>query len=574
MFHCPSAFRLVALAAAAWCGGCGSEPEATLILAGGPVWTLEDDVPAEAVALRGDTVLGAGSRQSMEAFGGPGTAHVELAGATVLPAFVDHHVHVLNLGLALLNREEGQRIFLDVGGVESLEELGELVRARAAEAGPGAWILGQGWSQARWGTEDLPDSDVLDRAAPRNPVFLTRTDAHTGWANSLALAAAGMGPGTPDPPGGRLMRRGDGTLTGVLLERAVEAVLARVPPPSSEEWVRAFRRGAEELAARGVTRAYDAGFLSSPGILDLGPDFSVLLAAVVEDDAVRPLPVELGLMIPAPSALAEAVLATQAGHRLSPRLRVTHLKLFADGALGGRSAALTHPYADDPTTHGVARMSAHEILSWSERALDAGLDVATHAIGDAAVTATLDAYEGLLAERPGLDPRRLRIEHISYAREEDFRRAVALGIPLSIQSVFNSPPGESPTFGEMRVGMDHGGAVYPWGRLADDGALLLEGTDLYALPGPVLLNLYAALTAQNALGVRGEGPAGRLPAVQMATRFLPPGGATPVEGHLRVGAPADLVVLSGDPLTAPLTGLLEQKVLATYRRGLKVYEGG
>jgi len=574
MFLHPIVACLAVLAALLSCGGCGSAPEATLILAGGPVWSLEGDTPEEAVALRGDTVLGLGSRQAMEAFRGPATEYVELDGATVLPAFVDHHLHVLNLGLALLNREAGEGMFLDVSGVASLEELGELVRARAAVAEPGTWILGQGWSQAGWGTQDLPDTPVLDRAAPRNPVFLTRTDAHVGWANAAALAAAGLDETAADPPGGRLMRRADGSLTGVLLERAVEAVLAQVPPLSTEELAGAFRRGAEELAARGVTRAYDAGFLTPPGILDLGPDFGALLAAVAEEDALRPLPVEIGLMIPGPSALAEAMLAGPGGHRLSPRLRVTHLKLFADGALGGRSAALTHSYADDPTTRGVVRMSAEEILDWSERALDAGLDVATHAIGDAAVAATLDAYERLLAERPGLDPRRLRIEHISYAREEDFRRAVDLGIPLSIQSVFNSPPGESPTFGEMRVGMSHGDAVYPWGRLADEGALLLEGTDLYALPGPVLLNLFAGLTAQNAVGVRGDGPTGRLPVMRMATRYLPPGGAGPEEGVLRVGAPADLVILSGDPLSAPLADLLEQRVLATFRRGRRVYSGG
>jgi len=567
------ALRLTTLAAFLWCGGCGPIPEATVILAGGPVWSLESETPAEAVALRGDTVLALGSRQAMEAFRGPATEFVELDGAAVLPAFVDHHLHVLNLGLALLNREEGQRIFLDVGGVASLEELGALVAARADDAPPGSWILGQGWSQATWGTQDLPESDVLDRAAPHNPVLLTRSDAHSGWANSLALAAAGLDDAAADPPGGRLMRRADGTLTGVLLERAVEVVLAQVPPLPVEELVRAFRRGAEELAARGVTRAYDAGFLAPPGILDLGTDFRALLEALAEDDAVRPLPVEVGLMIPAPSALAEAVLDDPAGHVLSPRLRVTHIKLFADGALGARSAALTHPYADDLATQGVVRLSAQEILDWSRRGLDAGLDVATHAIGDAAVASTLDAYEALLTERPGLDPHRLRIEHISYASDEDFRRAVALGIPLSIQSNFNSPPGESPTFGEMRVGMDHGADVYPWGRLEDEGALLLEGTDLYGLPGPVLLTLYAALTAQNAVGIRGEGPEGRLLALRLATRFLPPGGAPPLEGRLRVGVRADLVVLSGDPMTVPMPEFLALRVLATFRHGREVFDG-
>jgi predicted amidohydrolase YtcJ len=571
MFPLSRVVRSVALSGVLWLAGCARAPEATLIMAGGPIWSLESDQPAEALALRGDTVLGVGSREAMEAFRGPATEQMELDGAAVLPAFVDHHLHILNLGLALLNQEEKQRFFLEVGDVGSLEEVGELVAARAAEAKPGEWILGQGWSQASWGTQALPDSPVLGRAAPNNPVFLTRSDAHTGWANSAALAAAGLTPGTPDPHGGRLVRRADGTLTGILLERAVEPVLAQIPPPSTEDMVRAFRRGAEELAARGVTRAYDAGFLSSPGIVDLLTDFSGLLDAIVADDALRPLPVEVGLMIPGPSALAEAVLAEPGKRLLSPRLRVTHLKLFADGALGARSAALTHPYADDPTTSGVARMSAEEIREWSGRALDAGLDVATHAIGDAAVAATLDAYQDLLAEHPGLDPRRLRIEHISYASQEDFSRAVELGIPLSIQSDFNSPPGERPTFGEMRVGMEHGADVYPWGRLADQGALLLEGTDLYALPGPVLLNLYSALTAQNALGVRGNGAAGRLPAIRMATRFLPPGGAPPQEGRLRVGAPADLVVLSGDPLTTPLSDFLALRVLTTFRHGQKVF---
>ncbi|HKJ00801.1 MAG TPA: amidohydrolase family protein, partial [Longimicrobiales bacterium] len=298
---CPRAIQPLVLAAVLLWSGCGGRPEATVILAGGPVWSLVGDTPAEAIALRGDTVLAVGSRDAIDAFRGNGTEYVELDGAAVLPAFVDHHVHVLNLGLALVNHEEAQRIFLEVGEVTSLAGLGELVAARAAVSGPGAWILGQGWSQATWGTQALPDTDVLDRAAPANPVFLTRTDAHAGWANRAALTAAGLGPSSMDPPAGHLMRRADGSLTGVLLERAVEPVAAQVPPLATEELVRAFRRGAEELAARGVTRAYDAGFLTPPGIVDMGTDFRALLDAVAADDALDPLPVHLDLMIPAPS---------------------------------------------------------------------------------------------------------------------------------------------------------------------------------------------------------------------------------------------------------------------------------
>jgi len=546
--------------------------QATLILAGGQVRSLDDETAAEAIALQGSTVLGMGTRHAMEAFRGPSTEYVELEGAAVLPAFVDHHVHVLNLGLALLNRERQQYLFLELGEARSLDDLARLVHARASAADHGSWILGQGWTQAVSGTERLPDSDVLDRAAPQHPVFLTRSDAHVGWANATALALAGLDPSTPDPPGGRILRRTDGALTGILLERAVEAVTAVIPAPLTEELVRAFRRGAEELAARGVTRAYDAGFLTSPGIVDLGTDHTGLLAAVAEADGLDPLPVSIGLMVPGPSALADAVLSAPGAHVLSDRLRITHLKLFTDGGLGARSAALTHPYADDPATRGVARMSYAEIHEWAGRALDAGLDVATHAIGDAAVGATLDAYERLLSERSGLDPRRLRVEHFSYARETDFQRAVDLGVPLSVQSDFNSPPDEVPTFGATRVGADHADAVYAWGRLADGGALLLEGTDLYGIPGPPLFNLHAGLTAHNAVGTRGDGAAGRLPALRIATRYLPAGGRPVVDGALRVGTPADVVVLSGDPLTVPLAELLEMRVLATFRHGRRVYQ--
>jgi len=530
---------------------------------------------AEAVAVRGGRIEAVGSGTEVRALRGPDTRVVDARGGTVLPGFSDHHLHLVNIGFALLNRRDGQRLYLDLSDAGSADEVARRVAARADSLPDGAWILGKEWNQGAWGTGALPGRAELDRAAPRNPVYLARSDGHAGWANAAALREAGIGRSTPDPHGGRIVRGPDGAATGILLERANEAVVARLPAPSDADIRTAFRMGAEAMAARGVVRAYDAGFLAFPGVVALNADLGRYLRLLVAEDAARPLPLDLDLMIPAPSRLADSVLAHPGRFTLlSPRLRVTALKLFADGALGSRGAALTHPYADDPSTSGVPRMTTEEIGDLTRRALDAGLDVATHAIGDEAVRRTLDAYEAVLAERPGLSPRRLRIEHFSYAREEDFARAVRLGVLLSVQPDFNTPAGERPTFADLRVGHANDPRVYAWRRLDSLGAPLAGGTDYFTSPGPPLLTFRMSLTAHNAIGTTGPGPAGRLESLRQQTVWYPPGGGAPTSGRLRVGDPADLVVLSANPLAAPPDSLDAVRVLATVRRGDVTYGEG
>jgi hypothetical protein len=304
---------------------------------------------------------------------------------------------------------------------------------------------------------------------------------------------------------------------------------------------------------------YDAGVLGLPGIAALNTDFGRFARLLAVADRARALPITINLMIPAPSPYAEQVLRMTPGKRaLSPNVRITHLKLFADGALGSRGAALTHPYADDPHTHGVLRMNAREIAAITRRALDAGLDVATHAIGDLAVKETLDAYEVVLRERPRVNPARLRIEHFSYAREDDFARAVSLGIALSIQSNFNTPRGISPTFAEQRIGAVGAPRTYAWDRLERMGALLLEGSDYFGEPGAPLSGMYAGLVGINALGDRGDTPAVRRTLLDLTHRWLEPGGRVDDGGK-------DSVRLSGDPRTVPVAELSAIRVLSVRR---------
>lgn len=562
------------LGGGARCSG-EDDSETGILFRGGTVITADPEGrTADVLGIRGDRIGLIGDSGSLDS--PPGFTHVvDLRGAVVAPAFVDHHIHLFNVGLALLNEREDQRLFLDLSDATSLDEVEARIRGRADSTEPGEWILGTGWSQASWGAERLPTHDVLSRAAPSHPVYLVRVDGHAGWANSAALRAAGIDRSTPDPPGGAIVRLPGGEPSGVLLERANELISPLMPALSDAEIEQAFGLAVAAMAARGVREVYDGGFLAYPGVVALNVDFGRYVALLERVDSREPLPVTVNLMVPAPSALAESLTSRPDGYPVrSPRLRITHLKLFADGALGSRGAALSHPYADDRSTSGVYRMDTDAILREARRALDAGFGVATHAIGDGAVHRTLDAYEQLLTERADLDPRRLRIEHFSYARKEDFERAALMGIVLSIQSNFNALADEQPSFAEQRVGAENSSRVYAWDRLERMGALLAEGSDYFAAPGPPLLGVHAAWTRANAVGVRDGGPAGRLVAFRLHTALRPAGGGPPTGGWLSATAPADCVILSADPLSVTESEVLAIAVLATIRAGQVVYDGG
>jgi predicted amidohydrolase YtcJ len=549
-------------------------PAADLIVHGGTVLTLEPARPrVEAVAFGNGVVMALGSREELLALRGPRTRELDLGGRVLIPSFKDHHVHLLNLGLALLDHERHGALQAELFGLD-LDQIVTALAARCDRAASGSWVTGSGWSQGAWGDSALPGHERLSEACPANPVLLARVDGHAGWANRAALRFALAR--EAEPFGSRVLRGERGEPAGALLERANEPLLARVPALEDADVIAAYRRAAESLAARGVTEADDAGALSPPGLVDLEAPFERYLALLVRADAAKPLPIRVGLMIPAPSALAERVLSEP--HQLSPRLRVTHLKLFADGALGSRGAALSRPYADDPSTDGVPRMDRALLESWAERALDGGLDVATHAIGDAAVSRVLDVYAKLLAARPGLDPRRLRVEHFSYASEADCERAARLGVALVVQPGFVWPDASGRTMEQERVGDANAGRLYAFGRLLRAGARLLGSTDEFGLPEPMLRHVHAAVTRQNPDGQpdggwQPENRLSRLEGLRLFTERQPPGGGPP-RAPLAVGGPADWVVLSADPLLCPDKALPELRVHRTVAGGAIVFDDG
>lgn len=546
---------------------------ATLVLRGGHVVDPADGGTATALAIRDSVIVAIGTDAEVGRYVGPGTRTVDLHGLTVLPGLSDHHVHLSGIGYALLNRNPGTRTAMDVSGLQP-SRIAERIRERAAQIPPGTWILGRGWQQLAWGADTLPKHPILTEAAPRNPVFLGDSDAHNGWVNQAALRLAGIDADTPDPPGGRILRYPDGEPTGVLLERAVELALREVPPQPDSMVRAAFRTATDTLAARGMTDVYDATFLGPTGIANLSMDFGRYLRLLIAEDRKRPLAVRVRVMIPEPSAFADSLLADPDPFRHpSPHVRVTNIKLFSDGVFARRSANLTHPYPvsdPDSTTFGIPRMTTSEIYQYALRALDAGFDIATHAIGDAAVRRVLDVYEAVRRARPEVDPRRLRIEHFSYSLPADDRRAADLGIVLGIQPNFITP------FYERYIGKERGRKILPLQTLEELGVHMAGSTDSYSLPRGIWPAYADAVTRASRDGTvwHPEERLSRSDALRMFTTLYLPGGAEPREGRLEAGRAADLVIASGNPLTLPDSALTHVRTRATMLAGRIAFTDG
>ncbi|HWQ03425.1 MAG TPA: amidohydrolase [Candidatus Nitrosotenuis sp.] len=549
-----------------------------ILIFGGEILTLDPVRPrAEALLVRGGEVAALGTLTDLES-AAQGASRLDLRGRTLLPSLKDHHVHVLNVGFAVHNRAQNEKLFLDLTAAQSEAEVAARVAGRAKHLAPGEWIFGASWNQRLWGTEQLPGHESLTQAAPQNPVFLVRVDAHCAWVNAAALAAAGISRATQDPPGGAILRAADGSPTGILLERAVEPLLEEFSQPAEQEIREAIRAGVRALAAQGITDVYDAGFLPFPGIVGMNLPLEPYLRILQELDAAESLPVRVHLMVPWPTSLAEKILEGKQDLAITKRLRVTHIKLFADGALGSRGAALGRPYADDPSMRGVFRMSAEEIQNVTRRAIRAGLDVATHAIGDEAVTRTLDAYAAVLKSDPEINPRRLRLEHFSVAKPDELHRVARLGICLSIQPGFIIPDADGRIMEDHRLGANFQEAVYPWASLEKLGAVLAGGSDDFTVPNHPLWGFYTATTRKNSNGQPSDGwhPQEKLSrdaGLRLFTDFYLQGGVV-ARGMLRKGVAADFVVLSENPLAAEESKILNIRVHATLLAGQLAFTDG
>ncbi len=556
--------RAVILGLALWSAWGGSVPlraqeKADLVLRGGKIVTMNPQQPhAEAIAIIGRRIARVGSDQEIEPMIGPGTRVIELKGRLVVPGFIESHGHLLGLGQS--------RLILDLRGARSAEEVAQRVARRAREVKPGEWILGRGWDQNEWEKKDFPTHEVLDRAAPENPVYLTRVDGHAAWVNRRALEQAGLTRATADPPGGRILRDAQGNPTGVLVDRAMNLVARHIPPRSREENRRALLLAIEECLRWGITSFHDAG--SSREAIEL---YKELLQE-------GRLTLRLYVMI---SGRDEALLREYLRRGPEIGLGENHLtiraiKLVADGALGSRGAALLEPYADEPGNSGLLILSEDEIYRIAREALAAGFQVNTHAIGDRANRVVLNAYERALREFPSRPDHRFRIEHAQILDEADIPRFARLGVIASMQAIHatSDMPWVPARLGEARTRE----GAYVWRKLLRSGARIANGSDAPVEPVNPLLGFYAAITRQDE---RGNPPGGWYPDERMtreeALRSFTLDAAYAafeehLKGSLQPGKLADLVVLSQDIMTIPPPEILRTEVDLTILDGRIVYE--
>ncbi len=536
-----------------------AQERADLVLRGGKIVTMNPKQPqAEAIAIVGRRIARVGSDREIEEMIGPNTRVIELRGRLVVPGFIESHGHLLGLGQS--------RLILDLRGTRSAEEVAERVARKAREAKPGEWILGRGWDQNEWPRKDFPTHEVLDRVAPRHPVYLTRVDGHAAWVNRRALELAGITRETADPPGGRLIRDARGRPTGVLIDRAMNLVARLIPPRSREENKRALLLAIEECLRSGITSFHDAG--ASREAIELYKE-------LLREGALR---LRLYVMI---SGRDEALLReyVERGPEIGlgeHHLTIRAIKLVADGALGSRGAALLEPYADEPTQSGLLLLSEEEIYQIARRALASGFQVNTHAIGDRANRVVLNAYERAFREFPNVRDPRFRIEHAQILDEADIPRFARLGVIASMQAIHatSDMPWVPARLGEARARE----GAYVWRKLLQSGARIANGSDAPVEPLNPLLGFYAAITRQDE---RGNPPGGWFPDQRMTREealrsFTLDAAYAAFEEHLKgslePGKLADLVVLSKDIMTIPPAEILRTEVDLTLVDGRIVYE--
>lgn len=547
--------RFVMVVAMALAGPAAAET--TVVTARG-IHTMDPARPV-ASALAFDAtgrIIAVGSADALHARW-PHSRRLDFGDATIVPGLIDAHGHVAGLGLA--------RMRVELDGTRDKDEV--LARLREFEAGlaPGEWLLGRGWDQNDWPGQAFPTAADLDAAFPDRPVWLERVDGHAGWANSAALRATGRGldsggaRGDWQPDGGRIVRDADGRATGVLVDTAMAFVDGVLPAMDVAAAERALARGMQEAVRHGLTGVHDAGV-------------SLLQMQAYRNLADRDaMPLRIHAMADGDGEALAWVCRDGAYRHPGGRLQMRAVKLYMDGALGSRGAALLEDYADDPGNRGLLMLAPDKLAATVAKARDCGIQVGTHAIGDRGNRLVLDAYAAALEGHPGL---RWRIEHAQVLAPDDLPRLAELGVIASMQPTHATS--DMPWAGD-RLGPERIHGAYAWRSLRDSGARLALGSDFPVESVDPRLGLVAAATRADAAGnpVGGWLPGELLTpfeALRGFTRDAAWAGFAEAEvGTLAEGMRADFVVLREDPLGIPAAGLDDVVVLSTWVDGTPVF---
>ena len=543
-------------------------PKADLIFTHGNIFTgvvdaaasLGSGKRAEALAVLGDRILAVGARDEIMKLKGPETKIVDLDGHFVMPGFNDAHMHLASAGLEKMN--------VNMVGAKTLDEFRDRLRAKVEAAGPAEWVVGEGWDETLWPVKVPPTRWDLDEVSGNHPVYLERVDGHIGVANTRALQLASVTVASRDPEGGKIDRDDSGTPTGILREKAQEAVQAVIPKPTHEKRRQAIELALADLASHGVTSAQD---------YSQWDDFQIY--EELEHDGK--LTARISEWLPFDDSIEDLNKKRDSHPASDNMLHTGMLKGFMDGSLGSKTAALLAPYSDDPKNSGLPQYEAAKLNAMTKERLLAGYQIGFHAIGDKGIQLALDAFaeaekaakDGKVKAADGGTDYRLRIEHAQVTTPQQILRFKELKVIASMQP---SHLLTDMNWAESRLGPKRAEHSYAWAEFLRRGVVLAFGTDYPVEPVTPFRGLYSALTRISEDGKKSYYPAQKLNIEQAITAYTTGAAfaefAEKQKGKLEPGMLADFVVLDQDITAALPLKILGTKVLRTVVSGKTVYE--
>ena len=516
----------------------------------GKLHTLDPSRPEAGAALvRDGRFAKVGTREECEAAAKPDLQFIELGDGCAVPGIIDAHGHPLLHGRMLAE--------VRLQGAASEQECVERVAKYSQFVPSGQWIRGAGWDQNLWPSRDFPSRELLSAATLRHPVALARIDVHALWCNDLALREAGIDKRTADPPGGRILRSGDGTPTGVLIDTAMDLVRRAFAAPGLREAEETLLRSLQALSVVGITAVHDAS---------AGPEVLQAYKRLAERDV---LPLRVYAMIDGQgSGLDEQMREWHARPRVG-RLTVRAVKLFADGALGSRGAAMFEPYADDPGNKGLWLMDPRELDERITRIAAAGFQPCVHCIGDQACALVLQSFAKVpKSARP-------RAEHLQILRARDvplLKRSGAIASMQPTHATSDAPWAEA----RLGHGTERQRGAYAWRQALEAGAPLAFGSDFPVESIDPREGLKAAVARKSRTGEVWM-PEQRLTRLEALHAFTIGAAYAEFEegrrGLIREGFDADMTVFEKDILSVHVDELPQVRVQATVVGGHVEFAG-
>ncbi len=530
---------------------------ADLVVQNGNVWTGDDKHPrASAFAVRNGVFVAIGNEKDMLKWKGERTEVIDAKGKLITPGFIDCHVHFITGGLNLAS--------VQLRDADTPYRFIERIKRFAKNTRQGNWITGGEWEHQSWGGE-LPKKEWIDSVTRDNPVFVRRLDGHMGLANSTALQLAGIDENTLPVVGGEIVKNAKGQPSGILKDNAMNLVLDVIPPPTKSQLQHALNASMEYVLKNGVTSVHHVAGSEPEGIVE------------AFDDARKKNTLKTRIYVLMPLKDWK-FMVSKMGHdgKGDEWLKYGGVKGFVDGSLGSHTAAFENPYTDKPTDKGIFINDKDSLVSWIKSADRAGLQVAVHAIGDAAIHFLLNTYE-MIQEENGSRGQRFRIEHAQHIAPRDIERFARLNVIPSMQPYHAIDDGR---WAETVIGPERIKTTYAFRSLFEAKVRVAFGSDWYVAPPNPIEGIYAAVTRRT---LDNKNPDGWVPeqkiSVEQALKAYTVNAAFAsfdenVKGSIAKGKLADFVILDQNLFEVSPDSIRYIRVLETFVGGRMVYSGG